>query len=387
MSVSRLSGTPGGVARRPGPAPAWFAANRRNILVALALFALSEVVAWIVAAAYGHWGLGEALDLRSFCRWDCGWYGGIVRYGYHAAPAYHPAGDAANWAFFPLWPALAGGFRWLTGLREDYSLLLLGSLVLLLCIFLFIVFVEDHGIAIGPWLAGSLVAFNPYVLYAHAGYTEPLYFALGTGALLALRRDRWLAAGLLGGACSATRLVGTFLVLPMLVRFVGRDHGGGGARSVPPLEKLLGIALVPLGVTLFGWHLYGLTGDLLAFAHIQVAWQHELRNPLDVWWQAFRHPGGSMFAALIALWALLAAVHLWRRRMPEYGLLLVATSLLPLCTTIVSMPRYVFWQPVFLLGLADVMGRRLVALLVIPASLVGGVLMIIAWFAGLPFVV
>jgi hypothetical protein len=383
MSVSRFSGTPA------GPAPARFAAYRRQFLVALALFAASEIVAGIVAAAYGHWGLGEALDLRYFCRWDCGWYGGIVRDGYHAAPAYHEAGDAANWAFFPLWPALAGALRWLTGLREDYSLLLLGNLFLLLCIFLFIVFVEDHGIAIGPWLAGSLVAFNPYVLYAHTGYTEPLYFALGTGALLALRRDRWIAAGLLGGASSATRLVGAFLVLPMLVRFVGRDRPAGGRAgpAPPPLEKLLGIALVPLGVSLFGWHLYGITGDLLAFAHIQVAWHHELGNPLDVWWQAFRHPGGSMFAALIALGALLAAVHLWRRRMPEYGLLLAATTLLPLSTTIVSMPRYVFWQPVFLLVLADVMQRRLVTLLVLPASLIGGVLMIIAWFAGRSFVV
>jgi hypothetical protein len=70
--------------------------------------------------------------LRSLRRWDCFWYGSIFLHGYDAVPVRNPAGDAAYWAFYPLFPLVAGlwhrmagfGFRragreWRTGLNED----------------------------------------------------------------------------------------------------------------------------------------------------------------------------------------------------------------------------------------------------------------------------
>ena len=341
-------------ALRPDRLAAWLAANRRKIGIALALWLLSEVFGWAVAAAYGYWTRGEPLGLRSYCLWDCGWYGGILLHGYQAEPLAHAAGDAANWAFFPLHPLLARALHGLTGLSPDASLVLVGSLLLPVGLFLFMQLLEAHAIDLDPWLAGSLVAFNPYGLYAQTGYTEPLYFALCTGALLALQRDRWLVAGLLGAACSATRLVGVFLVLPMLVRLVWPPPAAGAAPGPALLERLLAIALVPLGVALFGWHLYGTSGDLLAFLHIQVAWGHVLQNPLLVWLRAAWHFGGGQLLALIALWGVLVAAHLCARGMVGYGLFLAVATLLPLCTTLTSMPRYIFWQPPFLIGLARI---------------------------------
>src|SRR5258707_916744 len=138
-------------------APAWsdrlsarLAANRQKLLVALTLSVASEVVAWAVAAAYGWWTRGAVLGLRSYCLWDCGWYASIVRAGYQAAPAAHGFGDAANWAFFPLHPLLAGAVHRLTGLSPEDSLLVVGSLLLPVGIFLFIALLEAHDIDPDP---------------------------------------------------------------------------------------------------------------------------------------------------------------------------------------------------------------------------------------------
>ena len=365
-------------------APTWsdrltgrFAANRQKLVIALTLSVASELVAWAVAAAYGWWSRGAALGLRSYCQWDCGWYGTIVRVGYYAAPADHQAGGAANWAFFPLHPLLAGAVHRLTGLSPEDSLLLVGSLLLPVGIFLFIALLEAHEIELDPWQAGLLVAFNPESIYAHTGYTEPLYFVLCAGALLALQRDRWLVAGLLGAASSATRLVGAFVVVPMLARLVRPPRSRAAW-----LDRLLAIALVPLGVALFGWHLYGRTGDLLGFLHIQIAWGHIPQNPFLVWLRAIWHFGQYQLMAAVAIWGVLGALYLCLRRMPGYGLFLAIATLLPLSTTVVSLPRYIFWQPVFLVGLAMALSERpAVAPFLLPLFFAGYLLMSLAWLS------
>lgn len=173
-------------------------ATQRKILAALTLSALSVVATWGFVRGDDYWVLGQTLGLRSLCRWDCFWYGSILLYGYDTVPTRHPAGDAANWAFYPLFPMLARLWHRLAGLGFEDALIITGTLALPVCIYLFLELVEGDGIAINPWISGSLVAFGPYALYAHTGYSEPLYFALCTGALLALRRNCWLIAGLLG---------------------------------------------------------------------------------------------------------------------------------------------------------------------------------------------
>lgn len=370
-------------AARPDRPTGRLDARWRKILIALALSVLSEIVTWVFVRGYGYWVLGQSLGLRSLCRWDCGWYGSIVLYGYDAVPSRNPAGDGANWAFYPLFPLLAGLWHRLAGLGFEDSLLLTGTLALPVCIYLFIGFVDANDIAVSPWVSGSLVAFGPYSLYAHTGYSEPLYFALCTGALLALKRERWLAAGLLGAACSATRLVGVFLILPMLAHLLGRgDRVASPSEGGGRLEPLLAIALVPLGVTLYGWHLYARSGDMLAFAHIQVSWGRSLQNPLVVWWQGVQDGGWPLLFALQAGLALLAAAYLFARRRIGYGAYLAAAVMLPLSSSVWSIPRYVFWQPVLLLVLAECVRWRPLARILLPLLWTGYFLMMATWLSG-----
>ena len=143
---------------------------------------------------------------------------------------------------------------------------------------------------------------------------------------------------------------------------------------------------MPLGAALFGWHLYARTGDFLAFAHIQAAWDRTLANPWLVWWHALRGDRAQIIFALIAAWALLASAYLWARGMLGYGLFLAAATLLPMSSAIYSMPRFVFWQPVFLLGLAEVVQHRLMARILLPVLWAASLFMIAAWFSGDAFV-
>lgn len=46
-------------------------------------------------------------------------------------------------------------------------------------IFVFLLWLHPHfEDAREYFLAGALVALNPYLIYAHAGYSEPLYFTV-----------------------------------------------------------------------------------------------------------------------------------------------------------------------------------------------------------------
>jgi hypothetical protein len=368
----------------------WFAANRRTVLIAISLALASESMAWITVAAYGHWGLGKQVGLGSLCSWDCGWYSSIIDRGYDTVPSGHANGDAANWAFFPLFPLLAGLVQGIAGLSTAHSLLLTSSVLLPVSIIAFIRLIEAYDIRLDPWLAGSLVAFNPYVVYAHVGYTEPLYLALSAGALVGLRRDRWLAAGILGSGAAATRLVGLFIVLPMMTRVLQRRLRSSprSGRDEAPLAPFVAIGLVPLGLALFGLHLHYRMGDVLAFAHAQIgAWDHIPDNPIPVLWGALTVPGWYQLFALIAIAALLASLYLCVRGSIGLGLMLAATTLLPLFVGLGSMPRYVFWQPTFLLALAMLLQHRLARITLLPVLWGGSVVMHAAWITGNNFVV
>jgi hypothetical protein len=108
-----------------------------------------------------------------------------------------------------------------------------------------------------------------------------------------------------------------------------------------------------------------------------------LQNPLLLWLRAVWHFGGNQLLALAGLWGVAGAAYLCGRRFVGYGLFLAAATLVPLCTTVTSLPRYVFWQPVFLVGLALALeSRPSVAPFLVPLFVTGYLLMSLAWLSG-----
>ncbi len=292
----------------------------------------------------------DSQHVASFCSWDCNWYGTIAGEGYDSYPHRQERGDAANWAFFPLFPLsgrlllrvfkLPPGVAVVVASRVEFFLAILSFLVLMRR--------ELNG-AREYLLAGSLVAFNPYLIYAYTGYSEPLYFTLVCVGFILLQRYRWIGAGLAGALLSATRLVGLIFAVSYLVASLRRI----GLRNILRDRSLavpIGLLLCPLGLVGFSLYLYHLTGDALAFTHIQVAWGRSVSNPIAALVSSLGQHHWPRVAALMACVALGMGLWLIKKR-PEYGIFLALAVVIPMASgTVDGMPRYIWWQPPFLYG-------------------------------------
>ena len=356
--------------------------------LALALFVTSSVFvqgfAKLAVLEYG----AESAGVAAACRWDCNWYRRIIDDGYNLEPYHnlksHPKNDAANWPFFPAHPIFAELLSVISGADTKLSLVLTSKFFMLVAIFVFITFAGE---VVGPDarpLAGVVLAFNPYLIYAHAGYTEPLYFLLTTMAFRALRRDSWVSAGVFGGILSATRLVGSLFAVSYAVA-VGRVGLVTLRRSWP--TYLLGLLICPLGLALFMVYLYFLVGDALAFMHIQVAWNRMFRNPLDVLAAGLQSDGWERYFALTAIAAMLMTLWLAKRGQYAYSIFLLGAVLAPLSTGLEATPRFVFWQMPFLLGLVEILSKSdfLKFIYLAFSAAIGGAV-VISWFVGKAFV-
>jgi hypothetical protein len=339
-------------------------------------------------ARIAHWTLHvENSRMGQFCKWDCGWYSMLVTDGYDPYPRHHARGDAANWAFFPLFP-LTGAFLARTfGAHPATAVVLAGRIELYFAILSFLVFVRSELETISDYFfAGSLIALNPYLIYGQSGYSEPLYFTLVCLSFIFLQRYRWVASGVAGALLSATRLVGlVFAASYMIValreagwRKILRDH----SLAIP-----IGALLCPLGLVLYSLYLYHLTGDALAFSHIQTAWGRSAQNPFMVIDFFYLQREWFRVWSVTAIFALLVSVWLMKVRL-EYGIFLAATVLMGAASgSLYGMPRYTWWQPTFLYALL-VLLKRVRPAWPVYFVFAGGMsaTMIVAWFMDQNFV-
>jgi hypothetical protein len=67
-----------------------------------------------------------------------------------------------------------------------------------------------------------LLAFAPLSFFFTAIYTESLFLLLSVGTLVAVRRERWMLAGILGALAAVTRPTGILLAVPIAVGVIRR---------------------------------------------------------------------------------------------------------------------------------------------------------------------
>src|SRR3954471_5185604 len=203
-------------------------------------------------------------------RWDSSWYLGIADSGY--------AQDGRT-AFFPLYPLLvrAGGGRAgspvVAGVRVSGASLVAGLAALHSLTKL------ELGESAARWTVLAL-ALSPMSFFFTAVYSESLFLALSTGALLAARRERWWWAGVLGALAAATRSAGIVLLVPLVVL----------AWSARPRERLW-LALVPAGLGAYMLGLMASGHDPMSPFHVQ-----------EVWFRAWAGPFGGVPDAARAAW-------------------------------------------------------------------------------------
>ncbi len=323
--------------------------RQRFILINATLFYLfSELVLQLIVQIIVQPYLGQSIALVDFCRMDCGWYLSIVKEGYDLQPFRHTAQDAANWAFFPAFPLIANGLVRSLGLNPAIALLIASKGFLWLSIIAFMQLAKQEYDDKSVLPAGLMVALNPYLIYAHSGYTETFYFFLTTLAFLALNQQKWLKASLIGALLSMTRVVGVVFGLAYLLERLNKSTLANNGLSI--IRDLL---IIPLGLSVYMFYLYWLSGDVLAFSHVQIAWNRWLMNPLEYYIRGLTSFNWNLYYALYVSAAFIVSMWWFWRGNFSYAIFIICSTLIPLSTWLMGMPRYVIWQMPFILGILD----------------------------------
>lgn len=210
---------------------------------------------------------------------DAEWYVDIARHGYAATTILN---GQANYAFFPLYPMLMraigggpGGDPFLAGVVISNVALAAACIVLYRLVRLD----EDDETAMRS--AKYLLIF-PTSFVLSGVLSESLYLVLLLGCIYAARRGRWPAAGALGFLLSLTRAAGVLVVVPLLYEyylavragfnFTVAGESAAGRSAGAPRHDLLYLLAAPCGAVLFAAYQYRLTGDPLAYLHVEAAW-------------------------------------------------------------------------------------------------------------------
>lgn len=316
-------------------------------------------------------------------KWDARWYRSIAENGYALFPTGHPKGDAANWAFFPVLPLLARMLSHLSGFGVIESLLIISRIFFFGSIFLFISFVRSYNPNVPAWLSGALLAFCPYSIYSYTGYTEPVFLFFLLLSLNAYSQRNYLLAGLSGAFLTGTRAVGICilpaLAIPELKSFFRKDLS-------TQLSIILCFLLIPLGLAFFMLHLYFLTGDALAWKHISVAWRS-----VDSWPAAMLETMGRSVSfiawAILALISFIFAGILFKQKRTTLAILTLLSTAIPLSEGLWSMPRYLWWQPGWLLLIVELANYKRLYRIILPLFLAGLIAFQRIWISGMTLLV
>ncbi len=336
-------------------------------------------------------GFGRVGDLLAapVARWDSAWYLVIAHAGY--APQLGAA-TAARMAYFPLYPLL------MRALALPGTPLIVGGVLVSLCAFALALYgierlttleLGGDGGGQAARLAVLVTAFSPMAFFFSAVYTDALYMALSVGVFWCARNGRWAWVGVLGALATATRSTGMMLLVPALLIYLygprtdrlprarGSVPSSHLLRALLPRHRLradvLWLALVPLGIVLYGAWLGLDGGEALGPFHAEANWYRHFAGPFGGAWEGLvagvdgarqllsfqtRHHyfplvGGSPTIAawhnLMELAFLLAAipalVGVAKRLPPAYAAYVVAAMALPLSYPVrpqplMSVPRY-----------------------------------------------
>jgi hypothetical protein len=305
----------------------------------------------------------------ALCRFDCGWYVITAQSGY----GLHPQVGAGvlpfmNWAFFPVYPGFIKAISFV--FRISYNQAGFFAANFCLCVFVFISAKYLKLIVPGTntvALALFIFAF-PYGFYFSAQYTESTYAALTMAAFYFFARGKIITSSAVAAILTATRVTGV-LFTPILVFHYLKlvvdslRVGNKAAAKAIFVSAIFPVAIAPLGLFCYMFYLYLHTGDAFAFIHIQRAWQRTEADPfpqflrgllqfdLDQTWVL--KGGSGTFCALSALCSWLLCLRLLlKKRYAECWFLLMST-MIALSAGLVSMPRYVYANPIFVVFLFD----------------------------------
>lgn len=282
------------------------------------LYAATRLVsACIFMAAALHQGVNPWFppkpDYWNFINiWDARWYAQVIANGY---PSILPTDAAGNvqentWAFYPLYPALAGGLSRLTGLNPAASLTLIAMLAgWAAALVVYTLFRQKAAHVPAMWGVAFFSTF-PVSAVLQVPYAEPLSLLLLAAALLLVVRRQYLWAIPVVFLLCLSRPVGVpFAAMAGLLLVFraaahvrkGRQRGADeAAHSLRDLAALTGLTAVA-GVSALAWPAaaWAATGDPQAYTKTETVWRGQDLVPFQPWFDT----GVELFGPVLGLLA------------------------------------------------------------------------------------
>lgn len=169
-------------------------------------------------------------------------------------------------AFFPLYPKLIRFISPLFGHHDLVVGIFISNVSLLISLFLFYKLIKlDYSDQVAKQTLVYFLIF-PASFFLGMVYTESLFLMLVLGSFYAVRKKRWLAAGILGSFASNTRLVGIFIFPALLYEWWSENKIQNTKYKI---QNILPLLLVPLGLLSYVKFLWQKYDDPLMFLHVQ----------------------------------------------------------------------------------------------------------------------
>ena len=156
-------------------------------------------------------------------------------------------------------------------------------------------------------------------------------------------REQWVMVAFLGIFISGTRNLGVMMVFPVLILALQAYGWREFFRFTERAFKVVfTLWLIPLGLFSYMVYLYHLTGDALAFKHIQVAWGRYMDSPLDWWLSGFELGGRKAYLSIMVIFGWCLNGYLFSQKRWAEATLMFICCTIPLMTGLNAMPRYMF---------------------------------------------
>ncbi len=330
--------------------------------------------------------------ISPWMHWDSLWYQKIVLQGYSAID-----GTAQ---FHPLYPWLAAIIA-KTGISTSWSLLLISSLAGIGLFYSYLKLAKTDFSNVDANFALAMLAFAPPAFILFAPYPEALFILLSVLCLYATRKKIWWLAGLMGGLASLTRQQGILLLIPCAWELWESASQSPG-KVLKEWWNILSLCLIPVGMAV--WLVYRafflndlaikitdfhsfIYSALISPSASKVVPSQEFVWPWKALYLAFikitTKPDVDIWVNLVA--ALLFLVLLsftWAKMRVSYRLYSLFITLVSFSYSTGSvhpymgLPRHLFLAfPVFI-GMAAVIKKTWLRLLLIAGSLVGMLFML-----------
>lgn len=275
----------------------WWEATRQVVPVYLAVHIAAFIITCLAVLFTLHDFQGTYLPIstiwHSWNQWDTkGHFIVIATQGY---------ANILDTAFFPLYPILMRGVMFL-GFSPLVSGLLISNIAGLFALIVLYQLVREEFNDEDAWRTVLYISVFPTAFFFIAAYNETLFLLLSLLSFYAIRRGRWWQAGIYGFLACLTRSAGLFLLVPFAYEYWQQHEFQIMPLRIGSILKrvridVISAVLIPAGIAVFALYCYLISGDALAFSHVQAHWHRSLALPWHAMWETFaiiRHSTGFL---------------------------------------------------------------------------------------------